>query len=531
MTKKNKLIQVGGNILEFSEEILDIYDYVLLPSNYDFISDNQGIEVFKNNKFNPQKLRSIFILGKDATFLSNFPLLLEQLPAYQIIYESNSIITTSQKHILEKKFALPISLEDKESQKFINEFIFDNTKKQLGYKLSMDYVEIKDSFQGVYKKNGNTSIEVSGDFGNKMNQIAIWKMHPHGIAMNDQLAFIPEIMVLSGNIYLEFQISLIDTFNDEIITVFTGTPEEFRNQKKIVKNYSENQRNISVSLYAKGGEGKIEIGNIHFRGHIFNNSAMIPYGTAIFDEEIRNEELFFYFHPGDYKPPLAVYFSGYRSAEGFEGRGMMGRMGCPFILIGDPRLEGGNFYIGSDSLEKKVIETIKEKLTWLGFTKNELVLSGLSMGTFGSLYYAPELEPKAVIIGKPLASIGKIAVNERISRPEMWGTSLDMVTHFSGHSSNANAEKLNQKFWNKFDKGNFNNTIFAIAYMKNDDYDGDAFELLNKSLTEHSPNVSVRYKGFIGRHNDNTIGVNRWFIKQYRNILWKYFARRIDYRL
>lgn len=531
MIKKNKIIQVGGESLKFSEEILDFFDYVLLPSNYDFIGDNKKLEVFKDNKLTPQKSRSIFILGKNATFLSNFPLLLEQLPAYQLIYESNSNITSSQKQILEKKFALSISLEDKENQKYINDFIFDHTKKQMGYKLSMDYIEIKDSFQGIYKKNGNTSIELSGDFGFKMYQVATWKMHPHGIAKNDQLAFIPETMVISGNINLEFQISLIDSLNDEIITVFAGTPEEFRSQKKIIENFSEKQRNISVSLYAKGGEGKIEIGNIHFRRHMFNNSAMIPYGTEIFDKEIRNEELFFYFHPGDYKPPLAVYFSGYRSAEGFEGRGMMGRMGCPFILIGDPRLEGGNFYIGSDDLEKKVTETIKEKLNWLGFTENELILSGLSMGTFGSLYYASELEPRAVIIGKPLASIGKIAMNERINRPEMWGTSLDMVTHFSTPSSNGNAEKLDQKFWNKFDKGNFNNTTFAIAYMKNDDYDGDAFELLNKSLKEYSPHASVRYKGFIGRHNDNTIGVNRWFIKQYRNILWKYFARRIDYRL
>ena len=34
--------------------------------------------------------------------------------------------------------------------------------------------------------------------------------------------------------------------------------------------------------------------------------------------------MIYYFNPGDLKPPLAVYFSGYRSAEGFEGRGMMG---------------------------------------------------------------------------------------------------------------------------------------------------------------------------------------------------------------
>lgn len=46
-----------------------------------------------------------------------------------------------------------------------------------------------------------------------------------------------------------------------------------------------------------------------------------------------------------WKPPLNVYFSGYRPAEGFEGYFMMNKMNAPFILIGDPRLEGGSFYL------------------------------------------------------------------------------------------------------------------------------------------------------------------------------------------
>ncbi len=34
------------------------------------------------------------------------------------------------------------------------------------------------------------------------------------------------------------------------------------------------------------------------------------------------------------KPPLNVYFSGYRTAEGFEGYYMMKRMNAPFFMIG-----------------------------------------------------------------------------------------------------------------------------------------------------------------------------------------------------
>ena len=105
----------------------------------------------------------------------------------------------------------------------------------------------------------------------------------------------------------------------------------------------------------------------------------------------RNQELFYYFHPGDLKPPLNVYFSGYRSAEGFEGFFMMKKLGTPFLLITDPRLEGGSFYMGSMELERQLIEIIQRYLQELHFTSDQLILSGLSMGTYGALYYASEL--------------------------------------------------------------------------------------------------------------------------------------------
>ena len=48
----------------------------------------------------------------------------------------------------------------------------------------------------------------------------------------------------------------------------------------------------------------------------------------------RGNQLFL--SPGDFKPPLAVYFSGYRPAEGFEGYWMMKNLRCPFLLFSDP---------------------------------------------------------------------------------------------------------------------------------------------------------------------------------------------------
>lgn len=529
--KKNKIIQIGGKVLNLPSQVTDKFDYVRLPGNYDFISDQKQTKIFQGNVFNSKLNRHIYVLGQDATLLQNFPGLLVQFPTYQLFFDGAAQINEGQRQILEKKFATPVALESDESLMDTANRFLDLATAQLGYKLSMDHLDVRESFDGRTIKKGNCCLEMSGDFGQQMTQIIAWKMHPHGINANQKLVFMPEINVITGKIELEYRIVLIDQITNDVTGVISGTPESFSKQETIIHNLSANSQFIGLSLYAKGGEGIIEIGQSHFRNYLSDGSMMMPQGKRFMDTKVRNEELFHYFHPGDLKPPLAVYFSGYRSAEGFEGRGMMGRMGCPFILIGDPRLEGGNFYLGSESLEQQVVAVIQEKLEWLGFTNRELILSGLSMGTFGSLYYGTDLEPAAIIIGKPLANIGNIAVNERIKRPEIWGTSLDMVVHFGGKSTISVAQQLNQKFWDKFETGNFDQTIFAIAYMRDDDYDSEAFPMIARCLKEHSSKAKVLYKGFVGRHNDDSPGINTWFLKQYRNILWHNFGRKIDYRV
>ena len=99
------------------------------------------------------------------------------------------------------------------------------------------------------------------------------------------------------------------------------------------------------------------------------------------------------------KPPLNVYFSGYKTQEGFEGFNMMRKMGAPFLLVAESRLEGGAFYLGDDEYEKFITTGIQDCLNQLGFDRSQLILSGLSMGTFGALYNGCKLQPHAIIIG------------------------------------------------------------------------------------------------------------------------------------
>lgn len=186
-------------------------------------------------------------------------------------------------------------------------------------------------------------------------------------------------------------------------------------------------------------------------------------------------------------------------------------------MIADPRLEGGSFYIGSPELEASIVQTIQNALKQLGFEKNALILSGLSMGTFGALYYASDLEPAAVIVGKPLTNLGNIAANGVLVRPGEFGTAADLLLHETGGTTAADVDALNQKFWQKFRQSSFDHTLFAIAYMTEDDYDQTAYEDILSELGDGQ--AVVIGKGISGRHNDNTGAIIDWFYSQYQRII------------
>ena len=67
------------------------------------------------------------------------------------------------------------------------------------------------------------------------------------------------------------------------------------------------------------------------------------------------------------------------------------------------------------------------------------------MGSFGALYYGAQLNPQAIIVGKPLVNIGTIAEHMRLLRPEEFGTALDVPVSNEGDTSQASIQALNQK--------------------------------------------------------------------------------------
>ena len=178
---------------------------------------------------------------------------------------------------------------------------------------------------------------------------------------------------------------------------------------------------MSFSIFARG-HGKLNIKGIHSR-YSRNGLGAFIVGAKRYVTSAR-EEIFAYFEPGDFKPPLTVYFSGHKTREGFEGYFMMKSMGTPFLLIAEQRLAGGGYYLGDEEYENMMVDILEEHINKLGFSRNQVILSGISMGSIGSLYYGAKLKPRALILGKPLANLGNIAANERLNRPGVFPESL-----------------------------------------------------------------------------------------------------------
>ncbi|MGV3043126.1 accessory Sec system protein Asp2 [Staphylococcus rostri] len=388
---------------------------------------------------------------------------------------------------------------------------------QYGDKISPKFCMLQRPFEGISHYDGNNAFVVSGDFGDTMTPLLTWQRYQH--YDKDKVIQVWPEYTLTGDVDVEFVFRLVPMHaTDTVDEVFVKSHAELTTPLEISRRPYE--AHIIINMRAKGN-GTIRMGAVHKRWSRLDMGQFILGGERYVDAD--RSEFIHYFHPGDMKPPLNVYFSGYHSAQGFEGYFMMKRMKAPFILIADPRVEGGAFYLGSETYERAIKKVIQDGLDRLGFQPEELILSGMSMGSFGALYYGAQLNPAAIIAGKPLINVGTVAENMPRVRPEDFGTSLDILRKNEGSLTPEAITHLNDKFWQQFNQADFTNTTFAIAYMAHDDYDKHAFDMLLPILSRQQARIMQR--SIPGRHNDDTPTIASWFKNFYHMILESQFGR------
>lgn len=391
-------------------------------------------------------------------------------------------------------------------------------KESYGEKFLLRNLLVSRLFEGEVCWKGDSLVELTGEFGEDWKQIAYYS------------SFIP----IHENQVISFWLEYLKEESAELrmnVTKFVQgsvdmierrwTFDEKEMEQPIHVDAGECGGYLHVSFEARG-KGKLQIIRLHDR-HSRKQYGHLVLGGKRYVCKNR-EEVSSYFDPGDMKPPLNVFFAGYKSREGFEGFHMMKKMGSPFLLFSDERMEGGNFYMGTEEYENAIVGEIRARMRELGFGPKEVILSGISMGAFGALYYGCDIRPGDIIVGKPLASVGEIARNTRFVRPDDFATVLDVVYKQCDEVSEEKTYQLDERFWSKFGHTDFGETQFAIAYMIEDDYEASAYGNILDHL--QSEGVSVYGKGLHGRHNDNTIGIVNWFISRYETVLEQKYGRK-----
>ncbi len=462
----------------------------------------------------PKRPYCIVFLDRNPS-IDEINILMDCSKAYCLYITSEVLMSKEVKKLCKCKMSRMLSKKD------IGDFLQNELKfyfpKPYGEKFRNNNLGVAYGYKGSVKWHGNCGVELSGDFGDEYTQLIFWR---NNIPI-DKCQTIEFWMEYETEDNVEIKLVITQYLSGSLSNVIKKWEFGENEFKHVVSVMNEEAAGpVSVSLHAKGN-GTFKIIALHDRYARTGHGHFIPGGVRKVSS--KREEVFFYFDPGDMKPPLNVYFSGYKTREGFEGYNLMRGFGSPFLLISEARLEGGGFYMGTKEYEDLITEGIKECINMLGFKESDVIMSGLSMGTFGALYYGCDICPHALILGKPLANIGDVALNEKLKRPGGFPTSLDVVMNVFGESNKENAYLLNDKFWNKFNASNFNNTKFIMSYMIEDDYDSNAY----RDVISHvnSKGVKVYGKGVHGRHNDDTGAIVGWFKSQFDKVLREDYSR------
>ncbi|USS88647.1 accessory Sec system protein Asp2 [Fructilactobacillus cliffordii] len=506
------VIHIGTNDFTTAAHYLTD-DYLYLHSTSSKLGQQliDKYPLFKDNdRLNGKYRNAVFILDVGFPWLNDVTVLRE-LPSNQILVNRQLEFEQESQNLLAMKGAFYYDYSTPEPLiKDIQHFFYFDPD---GYRFNPQAWHFNLQHLVTVHQRGNVYHEL------EIKPTDDWQL----VASPMDSFFLPEKMAdkvsidyqVEDGAELALKITQVDANTKQVIKTVFATGSDLETSFEVLGN--EQHSFFQVLLYAKG-HGKVQIGDLHIRRSRGPYGEMMPNDLVLKDQKMHGN-VGVYFDAGDLKPPLNVYFAGYRTKEGYEGRRMMENFGAPFLLISDWRLEGGAFYLGDVDFENQIVKIIQDKLRELHFQESDLILAGMSMGTFGAMYYGARLNPTGIVLGKPLAELGTIAQNGRVRRPNDFRTSEDMQLYFEPDLSESASQDLDQRYWKNLENGQLQNTTLAIAYMFQDDYNRDAYQGIRTRFAKLNPTGKLLAKGFEGRHNDQTGPIVAWFQRQYWYLL------------
>ncbi|WEV37616.1 accessory Sec system protein Asp2 [Lactobacillus sp. ESL0677] len=508
MSRKTYLIHSGEQPIENFDDSLSKCTYMWAdPVN---LNKHKLAPVFKNNIFNHDYLFTYFFLDKTSPWLKDVKLLM-QLPAYRVLYSEDADVPASILQVLQLRGAFKIKQTNLAAT--INNYFFNT---DFGYRVSIDQFEIAPALQNRITYYGDSYFNVEANFDDQWHYLS--KMAYSVSVVKRHVTTLTVEMQTTGSAELKVEVKCFNSNNQLIKTIVKSGAELKADNGTVIVTGIEESFFYSIYYYVRG-QGNVKIGTLHQRRSRGKYGFLELGGKSLVDRNGLNGEIGYLFNPGNMQPPLTVYFAGWHSAEAFEARAMLHSKGVPYLLITDLRVEGGTFYLGDAAIENKIITVVKDCLAKLHFKPGDLILSGMSMGTYASLYYGALLSPGDIIIAKPLFNLGTVAENLRINRPNEFYCATDMVLMLEGDDDHASCQKVDNIMWQRLQEGNFSKTDFVLGYMRNDDYDRYAYTELQGFLQKYYPDRHVISKGYYGRHNDDSATIAAWFEQQLFHVL------------
>lgn len=490
-----------------------------LPDNLKwFYSDSQdltqNLETIQAKSSGSRLVNFNAVLLLDRTGIGKEDLmqLSRHVDAHAFFYRQGLTFDTLWQNFIFEKQARSVDISQPE--KIIDDFSWYLFSNQSGIGMGIENFQIGLNYHNQYQYLSSNWLELTVDSAEEFQPLGSFRYNFYSDPQR-RMELWPEYETV-GDCELEFTVRLGGQVSDLYRPTYIFRQEALQKPFMIPKEVLEEREFMSVTVAARG-QGKVRLGQVYYYWSRANYGQILPGGQLITVKD-KHQEFLALLNPGNLKPPLNVYFSGYKTAKQFEGYYMMRSFKHPFLLIADVRDEGGAFYIGSEEFESQITKTIQKALDQLGFSDQDLILSGLSMGTYGALYYASHFRPRAVVVGKPITNLGTVAQRMALHRPEEFGTSLDFLLELFRDSSDP-VKDLDNYFWDNFAQGDFSQTTFAVAYMKNDDYDITAYHDLLKHLHQQKSSARIIGKGYLGRHNDNSLAIIQWFKAQYRALM------------
>ena len=327
MEKKYKILQIGPE---------DWRDTLALPAQLDWyhVPPNTPSAIQKIMDENDLDHFHAVILTDGAYLVDLLPFA-SSLEPYTVFYpEQFASQDQGLQNLIKQHCMQAMDLSDR--QGFVRDLSTSLFEGGYGDKLSPATIRIHPSFQGSVSYQGFEHLKLEGDFGKTYTQLASWAYN-QSVQAHSPIELWLEYEK-SGPVELRLRLRKIPAGSvSEIRQDILLEEADFASAIIVEQDYDAY---LSISLEARG-QGKVNIGNLHQRWSRKQFGKFVLGGNILHDK--KREEINYFFHPGDFKPPLAVYFSGYRPAEGFEGYWMMKNLRCPFLLFSDPRLEGGAF--------------------------------------------------------------------------------------------------------------------------------------------------------------------------------------------